>query len=68
MAWYTYCKQKGCDNMLTASVKKTVDTVDSSKGELYQLIEEGFQAIREGRVCTIEEVKEELNKMRVELG
>ena len=54
--------------MLNASAKKPVNLMNDSTKEFYQLIEEGFQAIQEGRVCTIEEVQEELNKMRAERG
>lgn len=54
--------------MLNTSVKKPVILNDVSKTEFYQLIEEGFQAIQEGKVYAIEEVQEELNKMRANLG
>lgn len=34
------------------------------KLELYRLIAEGYKAIQEGRPCTIEEVRENLEKGR----
>lgn len=54
--------------MLKTSVKTPVNLNDVSKTEFYQLIEEGFQAIQEDKVYTIEEVQDELNKMRANLG
>lgn len=54
--------------MTVVSVKATSDSIDVSKFELYRLIEEGFQAMQEGRVSTIEEVEERLNAVRAERG
>lgn len=54
--------------MLTTTMFEKAEAIENSKRELYQMIEEGFQAIQEGRVCTIEEVQEELNILRAKLG
>lgn len=52
--------------MISATTK--TESIDANTIELYRLLEEGFQAMKEGRVSTIEEVEERLNAMRAERG
>ena len=53
--------------MLAAKQKK-VKKEDINKLELYRLIGEGYKAMQEGRVSTIEEVEARLEKRRAERG
>lgn len=51
--------------MLTAKSRKARKE-DISKLELYRLIGEGYKAMQDGRVSTIEEVKARIEKRRAE--
>ena len=44
------------------------DGSDIAKLELYRLIGEGYKAMQDGRVVSIEEVREQANKRREERG
>lgn len=50
--------------MLATKMRITTETLDSAKLELYRLVGEGYKAMQEGRVSTIEEVREKLEKRR----
>lgn len=54
--------------MMTASTDTIVRTTDSAKKELYRLLAEGYQAMQDGQICTIEEVKDAITKRRLERG
>ena len=60
--------KKGCGFMMTASTDTIVRTTDSAKKELYRLLAEGYQAMQDGQICTIEEVKDAITKRRLERG
>ena len=57
--------KKGGEKMLTAKPRKARKE-DISKLELYRLIGEGYKAMQDGRVSTIEEVKARIEKRRAE--
>ena len=54
--------------MVTATNQRTVvkSNSDTTKLEFYRLIGEGYKAMQEGRVSSIEEVRERMNKRREE--
>ena len=54
--------------MLVTKAQQVIDSTDTNKLELYHLIGEGYEAMQEGRVSTIDEVREKLKKRREELG
>ena len=54
--------------MLITKAQQVIDSTDTNKLELYRLIGEGYEAMQEGRVSTIDEVREKLKKRREELG
>lgn len=54
--------------MLTTNANQVVDVTDNAKLEFYKLIGEGFQAIQEGRTCTLEEVREAIETRRKKFG
>jgi len=54
--------------MMTTSTETIVRTTDSAKKELYKLLAEGYQAIQDGQICTIEDVKDAIEKRRIERG
>jgi predicted transcriptional regulator len=54
--------------MVATNVEKFIRTTDGAKMELYKLIGEGLQAIQTGQVCTIEEVRDELDRRRTQRG
>ncbi len=58
--------KKGCDCMLATNSHKVIEPTDTSKLEFYRLIGEGYKAMKDGRVSTIDEVKEKLRKKREE--
>ena len=43
------------------------DTGESAKRELYHLIAEGYEAMQEGKVSAIDEVKKNIEKRRQQL-
>lgn len=49
-------------------IQNIMDSNDRAKQELYRLIGEGYEAMQEGRVNTIDEVKKNLEKRREQLG
>lgn len=57
-----YLKWKGYGRMFVTQV--TLENEDTKNLVLYRLIAEGYKAIQEGRTCTIEEVRENLEKRR----
>ena len=54
--------------MIAANSRRTVETSDTAKLELYRLIGEGYKAMQEGRTSTMEEVREKLEIRRKERG
>lgn len=54
--------------MLTVNSQKTIEPTDTSKLEFYRLIGEGYKAMQEGRVSTIDEVRDKLKKEREKRG
>ena len=54
--------------MLTTNANQVVDVADSAKLEFYKLIGEGFQAMQEGEMYTLEEVREAIESRRKMLG
>ena len=54
--------------MLATKPQITAEMSDTAKLELYRLIGEGYKAMQEGRISTIEEVREKLEKRRKERG
>lgn len=64
----TYKLKKGCGYMLVKSVQNTIESTETAKLELYRLIGEGYSAMQNGKTSTIDEVRENLNKIRAERG
>ena len=58
-----FYKKERCDCMI-ANSQKSDNREDASKLELYRLIGEGYLAIQEGRIHSIDEVKKNLEKRR----
>lgn len=54
--------------MIVTKTQQVIEPTDTSKLELYRLIGEGYKAMQDGRVSTIDEVREKLNKLREERG
>lgn len=54
--------------MSASNAQKLVESTDTAKLELYRLIGEGYKAMQDGRVSTIDEVREKLEKRRKERG
>ena len=51
--------------MLGLTSQKVADlTNDTAAVELYRLLDEGYQAIQDGRTSTLDEVKERIRKRR----
>ena len=51
-----------------ASSQKAENREDAAKLELYRLIGEGYLAMQEGRINTIDEVKKNLERLRELVG
>lgn len=49
--------------MLAAKSQAVAETTDAAKLELYRLLEEGYKAMQDGRVRSIDEVRESLKKI-----
>ena len=60
--------KKGCDCMLTTNAQHVIEPTDAAKLEFYRLIGEGYKAMQDGRISTIDEVREKLEKRREERG
>lgn len=54
--------------MAAVEAQTIAETSDFAKLELYRLLGEGYKAMQDGRTSTIEEVKEMLEKRRIERG
>lgn len=54
--------------MMTTGVKTVVEPTDKERQDLYQLLEEGYRAMLEGSVCSLEEVRKEIHQRRLERG
>lgn len=54
--------------MAAAEPQTIAETSDIAKLELYRLIGEGYKAMQDSRTSTIEEVREKLEKRRIERG
>ena len=52
--------------MMAANAQQVSEPTDKSKLEFYRLIGEGYKAMQDGRVSTIDEVREKLRKERKE--
>jgi len=55
-------------HMAAVEAQTIAETSDFAKLELYRLLGEGYKAMQDGRTSTIEEVKEKLEKRRIERG
>ena len=60
--------KKGSDCMLAANPQHIVEPTDTAKLEFYRLIGEGYKAMQDGRIITIDEVREKLKNRRDERG
>lgn len=54
--------------MLAVNVQKSTESTDAVKLEFYRLIGEGYQAVQDGRISTVDEVREKLKDRREEHG
>lgn len=54
--------------MLTTNAQHVIEPTDVTKLEFYRLIGEGYKAMQDGRISTIDEVREKLEKRREERG
>ena len=54
--------------MLTTNAQHVIEPTDATKLEFYCLIGEGYKAMQDGRISTIDEVREKLEKRREERG
>lgn len=54
--------------MLAVKQQAVMEKSDVEKLELYRLIGEGYKAMRDGRVSSIEDVREKLEKRREKRG
>ena len=52
--------------MLATKVQQPIQQTDAAKLELYRLIGEGYKAMQDGRVSSIDEVRDKLNQRREE--
>lgn len=50
--------------MLTTSKQRKVESVEVAELEFYKLIEEGYKAVQDGRISTMEEVRERFQQRR----
>ena len=60
--------KKGSDSMLATNAQEVIGLTDTTKLEFYRLIGEGYKAMQDGRISTIDEVREKLEKRREERG
>ena len=44
--------------MLAEEAQNTAEVIDAAKSEFYRLIGEGYKAMKDGRISTINEVRE----------
>lgn len=54
--------------MLSTKVQNFEEIHDTARMELYRLIEEGYKAMLEGRINTMEEVREKINQRKQDWG
>lgn len=54
--------------MFATNAQQVIKPTDTEKLEFYRLIGEGYKAMQDGRVSTIDEVREKLKKRREERG
>lgn len=50
--------------MLVDEEQNTAAVIDAAKSEFYRLIGEGYIAIKDGRISTIDEVREKIDQRR----
>lgn len=55
---------RGCESMLATNVQKITEPTDIAKLQFYRLIGEGYKAMQDGRISTIDEVREKLKKRK----
>ena len=60
--------KKGCDCMLVPTAQQVIEPTNTTKLEFYRLTGEGYKAMQDGRISTIDEVREKLKKRREERG
>ena len=60
--------KKGRECMLATNPQHIVEPTDTAKLEFYRLIGEGYKAMQDGRIITIDEVREKLKNRRDERG
>ena len=54
--------------MLATNTQQVIEPTDTAKLEFYRLIGEGYKAMQDGRIITIDEVREKLKNRRDERG
>lgn len=54
--------------MITSERPIIKNSSDTAKLELYRLIGDGYKAMQDGRVISVEEVRKKINKRRKERG
>lgn len=50
--------------MIAGKVQNTAEVIDATKSEFYRLIGEDYKAIKNGRISTIDEVREKIDQRR----
>lgn len=50
--------------MLAEKAQNTAEMIDVVKSEFYRLIGEGYKAMNDGRISTIDEVREKIDPRR----
>lgn len=50
--------------MVAGKAQNTAEVIDAAKLELHRLIGEGYKAMNDGRISTINEVREKINQRR----
>lgn len=54
--------------MLAIKSQPAKETSDTAKLELYRLVGKGYKAMQDGRISTIDEVREKVEQRRKERG
>lgn len=50
--------------MLAEKAQNTAKAIDAARSEFYRLIGEGYKAIKDGRISTIDEVRGKIDQRR----
>lgn len=54
--------------MSAEKAQNIAEVIDAAKSEFYRLIGEGYKAMNDGRISTIDEVREKINQRRMNRG